>query len=80
MICRMDFDIVLEILIFDRLQGYCMGYSLCMIISLQNGLISRVFSVFWSSVFAQNNSKLFVERILTYFFGILILTHCKHFA
>ena len=25
----MDFDIFLEILIFDPLQGYCMGYTLC---------------------------------------------------
>ena len=44
----MDFDIILEILIFDSLQGYCMGYSLCMMAYFQNGLISRIFRVFWS--------------------------------
>ena len=50
MICRIDFDIFLDILIFDPLQGYCMGYSLCMMAYFQNGLISRIFSVFWSSL------------------------------
>ena len=44
----MDLDIVLEILIFDPSQGYFMGYSLCMMVNLQNGLISRIFSIFWS--------------------------------
>ena len=48
MICRMDFDIYLEILIFDPLQGYCMGYSLCMMAYFQIGLISGIFRVFWS--------------------------------
>ena len=27
-----------------------MGYSLCMMADFQNGLISRIFSVFWSGV------------------------------
>ena len=26
-----------------------MGYSLCMMGDFQNGLVSRIFSVFWSS-------------------------------
>ena len=26
-----------------------MGYSLCMMADLKNGLISRIFNVFWSS-------------------------------
>ena len=26
-----------------------MGYSLCMMADFQNGLISRIFGVFWSS-------------------------------
>ena len=26
-----------------------MGYSLCMMADFQNGLISRIFSVFWSA-------------------------------
>ena len=27
-----------------------MGYSLCMMADFQNGLISRIFGVFWSGV------------------------------
>ena len=27
-----------------------MGYSLCMMADFQNGLISRIFSVFWSGL------------------------------
>ena len=46
MICRIDFDIFSDILIFDPLQGYCMGYSLCVMAYFQNGLISPIFSVF----------------------------------
>ena len=45
-----------------------MGYSLCMMADLQNGLISQLFSVFLSGFFAHNNSKGFVEWILTCFF------------
>ena len=48
MICRIDFDIFLDILIFDPLQGYCMGYSLCIMAYFQNSLISRIFRGFWS--------------------------------
>ena len=44
----MDFDMFLGILICDPKSGFCMGYSLCMMADFQNGLISRVFSVFWS--------------------------------
>ena len=44
-----------------------MGYSLCMMGDFQNGLISRIFSVFWSSFFLQNNFNCFVESILTCF-------------
>ena len=46
MICRMDFDMFFGILIFDLGRGFCMGYSLCMMGDFQNGLISRIFSVF----------------------------------
>ena len=48
MICRINFDTFFEILIFDLNRGFCMGYSLCMMGDFQNGLISRVLSVFWS--------------------------------
>ena len=48
MVSRMDFDRFFGILIFDPKTGFCMGYSLCMIAAFQNGLISRIFSVFGS--------------------------------
>ena len=48
MICRMDFDMFFGILIFHPKSGFCMGYSLCMMADFQNGLISRIFSVFCS--------------------------------
>ena len=45
-ICRMDFDMFL---VFDPKSGFCMGYSpLCA--DLPNGLISGIFSVFWSGI------------------------------
>ena len=48
MICRMDFDMFFGILIFDPNSPFSMGYSLCMLADFQNGLISRIFRVFWS--------------------------------
>ena len=48
MICRMGFDMFFRILIFDLKWGFCMGYSLCMTVDFENGLISRIFGVFWS--------------------------------
>ena len=51
MICRMDFDIFFGILIFDPKSGFFMGYSLCMMADLQNGLIFGIFSVFSSCFF-----------------------------
>ena len=54
-------------LIFDPKWGFCMGYSLCMKACFQNGLISRILTVFWNGFFAQNNCKLFVDCILTCF-------------
>ena len=48
MICRMDFDKFFGILIFDPKLEFCMGYSLCLIADFENGLISRIFGVFWS--------------------------------
>ena len=44
----MGFDMFFGILIFDQKRGFCMGYSLCMIGDFENGLISRIFSAFWS--------------------------------
>ena len=48
MICRMDFEISFGILIFDTKRQFCMGYRLSMMADFQNGLISRIFRVFWS--------------------------------
>ena len=48
MFCRMNFDMFFGILIFDPKGGFCMGYSFCLMADFQNGLISRIFSVFWS--------------------------------
>ena len=44
--CKMDFDLFFGILIFDPKSGFCIGYSLCMMADFQNGLSSRIFSVF----------------------------------
>ena len=44
----MDFDMFFGILIFGPKWGFCKGYSLCMMAYFQNGLISRIFSVFSS--------------------------------
>ena len=46
MICRMDFDMLCGILIFDPKSGFCMVYSLCMMGDFQNAVISRIFGVF----------------------------------
>ena len=46
MICRMHFDVFCGILAFDGKVGFFKGYSLCMMAEFQNGLISRIFSVF----------------------------------
>ena len=41
-----------------------MGYSLCMIVDIENGPISRIFSAFWSGFFhfALNNSQMICKR------------------
>ena len=44
----MGFDMFLGILIFDPKSGFCMGYRLCMMVDFQNGLISRILSIFLS--------------------------------
>ena len=46
--CRMDFDMFFGILIFDPKVRFCKGYRLCMMVDVQNVLISRIFSVFLS--------------------------------
>ena len=42
---------------FEPKYGFCMGHSLLMIDDFQNALISRIFGLFWSGFFAENNSK-----------------------
>ena len=51
MICRMDFDMFFGILVFEPKRKFCMGYSLCMMANLQNGLISGIVSVFCNGFF-----------------------------
>ena len=51
MICRMDFDMVFGILIFDPKYLLCMNLcvmSLFVMTDFENGVIFRVFGVFWS--------------------------------
>ena len=71
MICRMDFDIFFGILIFDPKWGFCKGYSLCMMGDFQNGLISWIFTVFWSS-FCREQLEMICRMDFDMFFGILI--------
>ena len=44
----MDFDMFFLILIVDPKWGFCIGYSLCMMVDFQNGPIARIFGVFSS--------------------------------
>ena len=69
-----------RILIFDSKGGFCMGYSLFMMADFQNGFISRIFGVFWSGFLAQNNSKCFVEWILTCFFEFQVFKKGEDFV
>ena len=69
MICRMDFDMFFGILIFDPKWWFCKGYSLCMMADFINGVIFRIHSFFFEQFFAHNNSKCFVEWILTCFWN-----------
>ena len=44
-----------------------MGYRLCMMADFQNGLISRIFRVFWSGFLHTTTLKRFVEWFSTCF-------------
>ena len=58
MICRLNFEMSFGILIFDTKRAFCMGYSPSMMADyFQNGLIFRIFCVFFERFFSQNNSK-----------------------
>ena len=71
MICRMYFDMFFGILFFDPKWRFCKGYSLCMMGDFQNGLISRIFSVFWSG-FLLEQLEMICRMDFDMFFGILI--------
>ena len=71
MICRMDFGTFFGILIFDPKSGFFMGYSLCMMAEFQNGLISRIFSVFCSGFFHRATPNELYNGFC-HFFSILI--------
>ena len=49
-----------------------MGYSLCTMGGFQNGLISRIFSVFWSGFFFTEQLYIICRTQFERFFGILI--------
>ena len=57
MICKMDFDMFFGILIFDPKSAFFMGYSLCMMTDFQNGLLSRIFRVFFVEKNVRKNNK-----------------------
>ena len=65
MICRKDFDMAFGILIFDPKGGFYIAYSLCMMADFQNRYFLE-YLVQLERFFTQNNSKWFVERILTW--------------
>ena len=44
----MDFDMFFGILMFEPKWRFFKAYSLCMMADFENGLISRIFSVFSS--------------------------------
>ena len=57
MMSRINFEMFFGILIFEPKRRFCIGYSLCMMADFQNGVISKIFSVFMQRFFAQNNFK-----------------------
>ena len=83
MICRMDFDMFFGILIFDPKWWFCKGYSLSMMADFQNGLISRIFSVF-GAVFCTQQLEMICRMDFDMFFGILIFDpkwwFCKRYC
>ena len=72
MLCRIDFDMFFGKLIFDPKWWFCKGYSLCMMADFQNGLISRIFSAFWSGFFDTKQLEMICRMDFDMFFGILI--------
>ena len=74
--CRIVFGMFLAFLIFDQnwscCKGYrlCMDYSLCKMADFQNGLISRIFRVFWSGFFLHRTTLVFLWNSFWHVFGI----------
>ena len=62
------------------IYSVCMGYSLCKMGDFQNCLISRIFDVFSSGFFAQNNSYNFLGCFFACFWNFKFLTQTDHFA
>ena len=84
--CRMVFRMFLAFLIFDPTCPFCkryglgMDYSLCKIADFQNCPISRIFGVFASSFFAQNNCAVLVERLFACFWHFQFLIQTNNFV
>ena len=51
-----------------------MGYSLYMMAYFQNGLVSRIFSLFWGGFLYKRTLNIFVECIFTCFLEFLYRT------
>ena len=75
----MDFDMFFGILIFNPKSGFCIGYSLCMMANFQNGLLSRIFSVFWSG-FSWGKLQMICRMEFGIFLQYLFLTQSQDFA
>ena len=67
----MDFDLFFGILIFDRKSRVYKGYRLSFMADFQDGLISRILSVF-SSGFCKEILEITCRMDFDMFFGILI--------
>ena len=76
----MVFRLFLAFLIFDPKWPFCKGYTLWKMADFQNGLISRIFGVFFERFFAQNNSNVLLEWFFACFWNFEFLTQNEHFA
>ena len=66
---RIDFCMFFGILIFDPNWPFSKGYSLCMMGELQNGLICRIFSVFFSGFLHRTTLTWLENRFLHVFWN-----------
>ena len=70
----------LAIWIFEPNWPFCKVYSLSKMADFQSGLLSRIYRVFSSSFFSQNNSNVLAESFFLRFWPFEFLTQTDHFA